>query len=530
MHSIDTTTGLGNIGWPELAADCDPKIAEAINTLVGLLRVNDALMQVSRTIGARRRRAREKGSDQDWWPELNRELSREHVVPLQEDVLRLAMRDRYASFVVTNALQRIRAFLEQTEPSQPTPGRSSDMQLVEDCLQPIFERLPAVAASSISDGSPGDPNGGEAVLRKLQRLTLRQWLEIDGGADLEHLLQSLVLAEYYTADCADRKKLFEHSEKDCRAKPIYWNESGLDALLVAVGLVRQRIEEKQRRKRKNDSTMRVYFCELCDELTQWMLNERDPLVAGTGSRRYCERHASTDRHLYQSDSPKRREFEWTYAMVLDEAWRDAGYKERFLRPADPHRAEAIEHTSACHFCRGRAYESACFDPSKPYFRSLLAYHANARKVAYALAHSHHDGRAFLLDEATQRGDDLREAAKGYRLHTNKAAGQHCGLSMARLLHQGMKGSDVADQLGISPSAVSQRKASLRGAFDFSAERHMELIWWPFDDIYGPNVMKFPSRPLGWEWRHSDDEYRHLARAPSRRKRVINDVMSIHRVG
>lgn len=530
MDSIETTTCLVSIGWPELATDCDSEIAEAINTLVGLLRVNDALIRVSRTIGARRRRAREQGSDQAWWPELNSELLREHIVPLQEDVLRLAMRDRYASFVVANALQRIRAFLEQTEPSQPTPGHSSDMRLVEDCLQPIFEMLPAVTASSVRDGSPEDHNGGEAVLRKLHRLTLRQWFEIEGGADLERLLQSLVLAEYYTADCVDRTKLFERSDKDCCANPVRWNESGVDALLIAVGLVRQRIEGKQRRKRESESVTRVYFCELCDELTQWMLNERDPLVAGTGSRRYCERHASTDRHLYQSDSLKRREFEWTYAMVLDEAERDAGYKGRFLRPTDPHRTEVVEHTSACQFCSGRPYEHACFDPSKSYFRSLLAYHANARKVAYALAHSHHDGRAFLLDEAVQRGDDLREAAKGYRLHTSKAAGQHFGVSLARLLRQGMKGSEVADQLGISPSAVSQRKASLRGAFDFSAERHMELIWWPFDDIGGPDVMKFPSRPLGWEWRHSDDEYRHLAGAPSRRERVFNDVTSIHRVG
>ncbi|MBD8526218.1 hypothetical protein [Pseudomarimonas arenosa] len=504
--------GLSSVDWPELAADCDPNIAEAVNTLLGSIRVNDALLRISRTIGARRRRAKEQGSGHTWWPKLNQDLRREHIDPLREDLFHLAMRDRYASFIVENALNELQSFLKQEDAPGSAPGHKSDLRLVDEFLQPIFESLRALVTPAFIGESPADTDGGEAIIRELERMTLRQWFELDAGASLERLLQHLVLAECYSASCVeDGRSLFERFGPGHGASRIRWNESGIDALLVAVAFVRERFESRLHRRRSAENGGRTYFCELCDELTQWMSNERDASAAGSGSKRYCERHASTDRQLYQSDVLKRREFEWIYSMVLLEAKGDAGYKERFLQATGSRRLDLIEHTESCRFCSGRPFETECFDPSKDDFPSLMAFHANARKVAYSLAQSLHDGRAFLIDEAVQRGEDVRQCATGYRLDTGKALGQRCGLALAHLMLQGKRGSEIAEHLRISASAVSQRKTGLRGSFDFNPERQLELVWWPFDDIAGPDIVKFPSRPMGWDWRHSEDEYHHLVR-------------------
>lgn len=509
--------GLASSAWPSFTADCAPEIAEAVTTFVALLRVSDALVHVSRTIGARRRRAKEQGSSQVWWPDLNRELIREHIDPLHEDLLCLEASARHSAAVALDVLLEARSALEQAESSRPIPGHKSDLRLVEECLQPLFETLQEVVALDIGDELSKDPHGGAVLVREIGRRSLREWFEHDEGAELGALLEYLVLGECETEAYHDGlyRNLFERADDrflcSLGERHVRWNESAIEALLVAIDVVRQRMDAKQTRKRRRDTPAATYFCELCDELTQRMFNECASSTAGTGSTRYCERHASGDRHLYQSDVLKRREFHWLHAMVLAEAKNDASYKDRFL-PANARRVNVAEHTDSCFFCSGRPFETECFNPASEYFSSLMAFHANVRKVAYLLAHGYHDGRAFLLDEAAQRGDSVKEAAHGYRLNTDKAVGQHSGLALARLLGQGKKGSEIAACLGISPSAVSQRKASLRGAFDFSSERHMELVWWPFDDIGGSDVAKFPSRPLGWDWRHSEDEYRHLSRA------------------
>lgn len=517
-----TEAGFAYSAWPALPTDCAPEIAEAVTTFVALLRVSDVLVRVSRTIGARRRRAKERGYSQVWWPNLNRELVREHIDPLHEDLLRLEASDRYSAAVALDVLLEARSTLELAESSRPFPGHKSDVRLVEECLQPLFETLQEVVALDIGDALSEDPFDSAVLVRELGRRSLREWFEHDEGAELEKLLEYLILGEYETEAHHDglHRNLFERAEDRFLCSPgkrhVRWNKSGIEAFLIAVDVVRQRMCAKQARKRSRETLAAIYFCELCDELTQRMSNECTPSNAGTGSTRYCERHASGDRHLYQTDVLKRREFRWLQAVILAEAKNDTSYKERFLL-ANAHRAGVVEHTDSCFFCSGRPFEAECFNPSSEYFPSLMAFHANVRKVAYFLTHSYHDGRAFLLDEAAQRGDGVKDAARGYRLSTDKAMGQHCGLALARLLHQGKKGSEIAARLGVSPSAVSQRKASLRGAFDFGPERDMELVWWPFDDIGGRDVARFPSRPLGWEWRHSEDEYRHLSRVRHARK-------------
>ena len=116
----------------------------------------------------------------------------------------------------------------------------------------------------------------------------------------------------------------------------------------------------------------------------------------------------------------------------------------------------------------------------------------------------------MIDEAVQRGERVRDTARYYGLQSEKAAGQHLGVALAHLLHQKVSGTEIASRLGISPSAVSQRRIALAGSFDFSPQRYWALRWWPFDDIGGPDVVKFPARALGTDWRHSSGEYEHLS--------------------
>lgn len=140
----------------------------------------------------------------------------------------------------------------------------------------------------------------------------------------------------------------------------------------------------------------------------------------------------------------------------------------------------------------------------------MAFHANVRKVAYKLANSYHsNGVAFMIDEAVQRGECVRDTARYYGLHSDKAIGQHMGVALAHLLHQKVSGIEAASRLGISPSAVSQRRAALTGSFDFSPKRHWALRWWPFD-LDDPSAARFPTSAMGSSWCHSRAEYLHLS--------------------
>jgi hypothetical protein len=200
------------------------------------------------------------------------------------------------------------------------------------------------------------------------------------------------------------------------------------------------------------------------------------------------------------------------ATILLEAHKDPEYKRRFFTNADEREllTELVDHTNSCSFCSGRALQSKCLDSSSRYFAPLMAFHANVRKVANKLANSYYNSIAVMVDDAVQSGGSVREIAHYYGLRSGKAIGQYSGLALARLLYQRASGVEIAARLGISPSAVTQRRADLVGCFDFSSRRNPCLIWWPFDADARDTLLKFPTRALGDEWRHSSSEYRHLA--------------------
>jgi hypothetical protein len=391
----------------------------------------------------------------------------------------------------------------------------------------VFGSLRATIAPSDWPQLLEDPNGGAALIDRLTRTSLRQWFERDGGAELELLLQHLMLREYFVDDYYDGtyRNLFERAEDRFLISPgkrhVQWNGAGIEALLFVVGAIRQRLIWKQFRRSERKAPAAAYFCELCDELTQRMSNERAASMAGTGSARYCVRHASGDRSLYERDVQNKQEFELLLSSVLGEARRDPDFRRRLIDVSYANWLEITEHTKTCSFCGGHPLASACFDPEKKFFSRLITFHANARKVAYRLAGSHNsDGRAYLIDEAVQRGKRAKDAAQSWRLSTDKAIGQHCGLALARLIHQRVQGAEIARRLGISPSAVSQRKKNgLNGSFDFTPTREMDLVWWPFDDIAGPHIARFPTCSLGTNWRHSEGEYHHLACSSSKPRKT-----------
>ena len=501
---------------PLLPDNCDPEIARAVNTFLIMIRVNDVLVRISRKVRARK--SRTSGSHRNWWPNLRFELLAEVVEPLLMDLNEFRLAGGYAAEVALGVLEEAVTYLQRPDPVHP-PRERLDMQLVDEYLQPVFETLRDEVASNGWRDLLRDPHSSTTLIDELTHRTLRKWFDFDGGEELERLLQHLVSGEYYAENYVGGlvPNLFERARERFSKSParnIRWDESGVNAVLHAVALVRERIQAKRTRGREGARSENVYFCELCDGLTQRMSNECDPSKVDACSKRYCELHASGDRNLYRSDILKRRGFDWLYKMILLEAHRDSAYRKRFLATADLDCPDFLGHISSCPFCSGRPFERECFDPSRKHFASLMAFHANARKVAYQLADRYHNGRAYLIDEAVQRGEDAEGAAAEYQLDTFKAVGQHRGLALARLLHQRIEDSEIAVRLGISPSAVSQRKKKLSGSFDFANGRDMELVWWPFDDISGPDIARFPTRALGESWRHSAHEYRHLAIAPA----------------
>jgi hypothetical protein len=443
-------------------------------------------------------------------------------------------------------LEGIEAYLLQVAEDQPPPPHKDDMRLVDEYMQPIFAGLRDLSTTGQKDRN--------VILDEILQTTAYEWFKRDNGSELECHLEHLALREQtnlfkqprittdwaevmtpgvmveVTVDEAESLGLIEepsvtaegaweantpsYSMVDLGNKKVEGHQysTGTGALLFAVGLMRQRIEAKcaqRKRRRKEQEPPNVYFCELCDDLTQWM--SRGKKTSPTGSKRYCESHS--DRTRCKKDNLKKCEFDWLYRTVLFEASRDASYLRRLLGPTDAYRHDAVEHISSCPSCSGKTFQLECFDASKKYFPELLTFHANARKVAYHLAHSYYDSRAYSVDCAVQKGGNPRETARFYRLNSDKAFGQYCGLATARLLHQRAKGAEIAARLGLSESAVSQRKSALSGCFDFGTGRDLNLIWWPFDDIAGSNIARFPTRALGEPWRHSVDEYHHLVVIP-----------------
>jgi len=516
-------TERGCARWPVIPADCDPVIAKAVNTFLASLYVSDALLCISRTIGDRRRRAKKQSSNLTcltWWPELNRRLIDEHLTPLLDD---LQAGRRTVGDAVPHLLRESKSYLTQSQPRLELPRYKMAARLADEYLQPVLETLPDTHCyGTLESGAWSD---GAALVRKISTWTFREWFECHGRAHyLEEDLEYLVLGEYCTEDYVDGRyrNLFEVAEdfwnefqRDDDQLNVTWNQSGIEAILFVVRVMRQRIEAKQA-KQDEEQKPQPYFCELCDALTQRTSNEHDPKKIDTGSARFCKDHDPNENpSRYKKDAQKKLDFDLMVSCVLGEARRDPDYGRRLLDAADANWTKVVEHTCSCIFCGGHPLEPACFDRAREYFPSLIAFHANARKVAYQLAHSFHWGRANLIDDAVQRREDAKEAARHCGLNTDKAAGQHSELALVRLLHQKEKRSEIARRLGTSSSAVSQRIADLNGSWDFALERCDYLRWWPFDDIAGPDIARFPSRSLGSNWRHSSKEYQHLVR--TRRK-------------
>lgn len=506
-----------------------------------MLKVSDALMRVSRTIRDRRRRAGENGSDERWWPALNHELNEKYIVPLMDELAAFHPKGGYDRDAAMAPLREASATLINLKDEAPLPSIKTDGQLIEAHLEPAIALLCDRRAEDASR---------DGLMHEILRCKPRERFKNEAGRDLVSCLENLVASEprsvpqMRTTDdismlgmpgmvvemsreeaeawgfCEENSlseedawesqaDLVSYSAVKLTGLKLGWYECDTQAkaILFAATFLQQRMEERAP-SRNEQKLRRSHFCELCDELAAPARHDDKPTASVRENQPFCRLHMNSRSRSGKSPG----EISWFVSTVLQEASKDPGYKRRFLVDSDGHQllGEILDHTNACDFCSGRALQPKCLDPSKRYFAGLMAFHANVRKVAYKLANSHYNSVAWMIDRAVQDGRSAKEFMGYYRLDTEKAIGQYSGLALARLLFQRVSGVEIATRLGVSPSAVSQRRAALTGCFDFAPRRNPSLIWWPFDDIVGDNVLKFPSRALGDEWRHSSSEYRRLA--------------------
>lgn len=265
---------------------------------------------------------------------------------------------------------------------------------------------------------------------------------------------------------------------------------------------------------------KIYFCALCDQLTQRMVNLIGPSGATTGSSRYCDDHipprftkgeARQFGSNYERDKPKQDKFQDIYRTIL--LWMNdlPEYRNRFLVDAD----FAAEPTKWWECLHDSDDPDECGDLdlelSEKNLPSAMAFHANVRKVAHEIAlRSPYDAKAFLILEELLQGATLEKASRvmPQALNSKKRLGQHNGLAVAWMICNGMKPPEIAARFGVSSDAVRDRADALRGSFNFSWPP--ELIWWPFGGLgNGPNVVTFSTTP---NWHHTEKEYRHLADA------------------
>lgn len=523
----------------------DSTIFYAINTFLAMLKVSDALLRVSRTISDRRRRAAENGSGGRWWPELNRELNEKHIVPLMDELATFQPKDGYDRDVVMAPLRETSATLIDAMDEAQLPAIKTDGQLIEEHLEPAIALLCSSRAAGKQDASQGE------LLHEILQRKPREWLK-NGSGYLVSRLENLIASEprslphmIVTHDTSmlgmpgvvvemsreeadawgfveedaisyedawdSQADIISYTDVRLTNRKLGWHEcdTAAKSVLLATSLEQQRIEERAAPRKKDGISRHAHFCELCNELTEAKSKSCTHSVDSTPSQQLCKTHVALRR---KPESRHGSEFHWLVSTMLHEANKDAGYKHRFIAHMSSGEilTELTAHMGTCLFCSGRATQSLCLEPSKHYFPALMAFHANVRKVAYRLANSYHSNSvAFMIDEAVQRGGCARDTARYYGLHSDKAVGQHLGVALAHLLHQKVSGTEAASRLGISPSAVSQRRTALTGSFDFSSKRHWALRWWPFDDLVGLDVTKFPTRTLGSDWRHSGAEYCHL---------------------
>ena len=529
--------------WPRIHRDCDPEIARAVNTFLTVIRVNDVLVRISRKIRARKGKA--SGSYQDWWPHLRLELLVEVVEPLLIDLNEFRLAGGYAADAALGVLEEIVAYLQRPDTVHP-PRERSDMQLVDEYLQPVFEALQLeIAPDEYQQFGSDTPNGGR-FLHELTRRTLREWFAQDGGVELGlrlHCAGAVEFAGHFVDDDIAqvlfekyRKRLLNLPANQSRAESprrpksssrtdrkskrrLRWNASGIEAVRTAVSLAHRRTALRDDKAHKELRRGNVYFCELCDRLTQKVTNHGALSTDGVGSARYCENHALSGGTLYQRDHPRKTEFEWLHHLVLREAEHDRDFRRRLTESSNESLARAFEHTNLCQcFLCSDKENIEIIMPSDKDFVSLMAFHANARKIAYALAQAWHDSGAIIIDGIVQRGSTLAAAGESACLNA-KEAGQRNGLAIARLLHQGTAVPKIAARLGISERAVYQRKAGFRGSYDFSPGRSQHLTWWPFGALAEPNTLTF-SR-VASKWRHCEDEYDHLALNARNHRRVAS---------
>lgn len=527
--------------WPDTLADCDPAIARSVSAFLSIARASDALESVTRTIAWRRRRkTTDASSDQTWWPTLRRKLLDKHIRPLYDELTNPEFAERYDVTGAVGALGKMRKALACATPPTHLPGGyKSDRRLVDEYLQPIFKTLREAIKVADWPVEMNDLHGGIELIEEIDLYTLREWLEKPGGvAYLKEKFEHLVLCEYYADEDApsvfdraeDERQYLSSKQFETFQPSVSWNKPGLEALHSVIEIIEERLyADKRRSEERQGARSNQYFCELCDQLAQKVLNEAECPASRTGDARYCANHLPGS-VSYRRDFPKKGRFEMYLSAVLSEAQSDHRYLSRIFDKSNPDFDRVATHIGACSFCKGNLCANTCLHPENDLFTSLMCLHANARRVAYAMSRNSCEfDRAALIDEAIQGGDSAKEAAAYYGLHTKKAVGQHLILAVARMMHEGRGVSEIAGRIGVTASAIYKLKARLIGCVDLSPDRCFLLWWWPFGGIDDdPYIVRFFTPSSREKWRHHETEYGYLIHIHGRASKVYRRATSSSR--
>lgn len=536
-----------DIEWPEFSDTCDRRISEAVYTFLAMLRASEAVADVALLAHSRRPRAKSGGQDRGLWMDQNRSLMSFSINSARDNLFDLSCNDRYSAWPAFILLDEADEYLRQPESALELPSFMVGVELIECYLQSVFDSLQDVIAPDDWPKLLEDQHGGAVLLDRLAVMTLRQWFEMDGGQELERLLQYLVLGEYEIEEYQNGsyRNLFESAEGRLNLgtdkEHIRWNDAGVGAFLSVIPFVRQRCFKVELAPGEREPKGFRYFCELCDGKTERIANECDPSKSGTGNSRYCAKHVSGRQgSRYKPDLLQKEEFDWLYILVLREAQRDEKYRRRISNISGRLLTLAFGHTECCecrlcvdratHPCswgmlrnfrsqtshvwtssQGSREHMSASDLTFKEFHSLLAFHANARKVAYEIARSNLHTLSSEIDEEFKKCGDFVAVLDTLPSMNKKLLGRHNTISIIRLLHEGHTKSETAEKLGLSPSAITQRVEKLEGCFDLAAERDPQLRAWPLELGYmdGLHIARFRLPPMDFEWRHSESEYRHL---------------------
>jgi len=279
--------------------------------------------------------------------------------------------------------------------------------------------------------------------------------------------------------------------------PLYADVDAICACLRFIHL-REQYMLRQTLKRSKEYRLRREvrpfgdFCVLCDKLTQLhrAMTHRSELDIRLSldelrllSSRYCDDHGLKGHRHQDAAVQAEKSYEKIVSDVLTETSRDQEFRSRFFSSDQSHN-EYLSKTVNARW------------PQRDRSAAEFAFVANIRHIARKVADQSAAGaNALAIDKLVQQGLSRPDILQRLGI-TRTRFTQNCDLAAARLKHQGLSNQAIYKRLGISRQSWSAKQMP-KGCFDFSPKRNPSLIWWPYNEASGPNIVSMDARKITW---------------------------------